>query len=64
MHDVDLLPQKDVAEVGKGHEYARQSRLLVDRKKWHVVDLHTTREISNALSVPVPVRHDHHFVAT
>lgn len=50
MHDVDLLPDDNVAEYGEEGEDGRKRRRPVDDKERDVVDLHAVGEVANTLA--------------
>lgn len=62
MHNINLLPNHDVAEDGEERENGRKCRGPVDDQKGDVVDLESIREISHAGAAFVRVRDDDDLV--
>lgn len=62
VHDLDLLPQEDVAEYWNVAYHRRQDALIVEHFDGQVVHLQSIRHVSHALSVAIRVSYQNYFV--
>jgi len=64
MHNLDLLSNDNIPEHWEEGEDSWKGGGAVDNEEWHVVDLESIREVSNASSPIICMRDDYDFVSS